>query len=85
MPITPKQHRIYLFIRGHIQSNGGIAPTIGEIGKHFNMTSSASVHAVLAILKREGLITIVPNVSRGIRLVSEPVEVGQSEVSEMVM
>jgi repressor LexA len=68
MPITPKQQRIYNFIRGYIQSNKE-APTIAEIGRQLQMRSSASVHAVLAVLKHEGLITIVPNVSRGIRLV----------------
>ena len=68
MPITSKQQKIYQFISGVIQSTGQ-APTIAEIGRHFQMKSSASVHQVLAILEREGRIKKVPNVSRGIQLV----------------
>jgi repressor LexA len=80
--ITPKQQRIYNFIRGVIQSTGQ-APTISEIGRKFQMRSSASVHAVLAVLQREGLIRIIPNISRGIRLIDEPVAL--PETSELVM
>jgi len=72
MPITPKQVRIYDFIKNYFESNRE-APTIAEIGKQFGMSSSASVHQVLVALEREKLITRVPNVSRGIRLVDQPV------------
>lgn len=72
MPITPKQQRILSFISGYIQSNK-LAPTIAEIGRQFGMRSSASVHQILVALEREKLITRVPNVSRGIRLVDQPV------------
>jgi repressor LexA len=44
-------------------------PTIAEIGKHFKMSSSASVHSILIALEREGLIKRIPNVSRGIELI----------------
>lgn len=86
MPITPRQQRIFNFIRGYIQSNG-VAPTIAEIGRQFQIRSSASVHAVLAILEREGLIKKVPNVSRGIVLTGEPESAGVvlPETSELVM
>jgi repressor LexA len=46
-------------------------PTIAEIGKQFGMTSSASVHQILSILEREGLIKRIPNVSRGIEIVPQ--------------
>lgn len=75
MPVTPKQRRIFDFIRGYIESNGE-PPTIAEIGRKFEMRSSASVHAVLRALEREGLIKRTPNVSRGIAIVK------QSESSE---
>ena len=70
MPITPKQRRIFDFIRGYIESNHE-APTIAEIGRKFDMRSSASVHAVLKALEREGLIKRTPNVSRGIEIVKQ--------------
>jgi repressor LexA len=70
MPITPKQVRILHFISGYIQSNK-LAPTIAEIGKHFGMRSSASVHQVLVALERNGLIKRIPNISRGIQIVED--------------
>ena len=70
MPVTPKQRRIYEFIRRYIESNHE-PPTIAEIGRQFQMRSSASVHAVLVALEREGLIKRTPNVSRGIEIVEQ--------------
>src|SRR6185369_15813624 len=70
MPVTAKQRRIFEFIRRYIESNHE-APTIAEIGKQFQMRSSASVHAVLTALEREGLIKRIPNVSRGIQIVQQ--------------
>ncbi|MFN2514361.1 MAG: LexA family protein, partial [Pyrinomonadaceae bacterium] len=43
---------------------------MAEIGKQFQMSSSASVHSILSTLEREGLIKRIPNVSRGIELVT---------------
>jgi len=75
MSVTAKQRRIYEFIRRYIDSNQE-APTIAEIGRQFQMRSSASVHAVLTALEREGLIKRVPNVSRGIQIVQQQKEGG---------
>jgi len=75
MPVTAKQRRIYEFIRRYIDSNQE-APTIAEIGRQFQMRSSASVHAVLTALEREGLIKRTPNVSRGIQIVQQQKEGG---------
>jgi repressor LexA len=70
MSVTAKQRRMYEFIRRYIESNQE-APTIAEIGRQFQMRSSASVHAVLIALEREGLIKRIPNVSRGIEIVKQ--------------
>jgi len=70
MSVTAKQRRIYDFIRRYIESNQE-APTIAEIGRQFQMRSSASVHAVLIALEREGLIKRIPNVSRGMEIVKQ--------------
>jgi repressor LexA len=75
MPVTAKQRRIFEFIRRYIDSNQE-APTIAEIGRQFQMRSSASVHAVLTALEREGLIKRIPNVSRGIQIVEQKEEGG---------
>jgi SOS regulatory protein LexA len=81
MPVTAKQKRIFEFIRRYIDSNQE-APTIAEIGRQFQMRSSASVHAVLTTLEREGLIKRIPNVSRGIEIVQQQ-EGGGEEDNEI--
>ena len=73
MPVTAKQRRIYEFIRRYIDSNQE-PPTIAEIGRQFQMSSSASVHGILSALEREGLIKRIPNVSRGIEVVEQTVD-----------
>jgi len=70
MPITARQRKVLDYIRHYFEIHQE-APTIGEIGKEFGMTSSASVHNIVSILEREGLIRRIPNVSRGIELVDE--------------
>ena len=72
MPITAKQRRVYEFIKRFIESNDE-PPTIAEIGRHFQISSSASVHGILTALEREGLIKKTPNISRGIQIVKQPV------------
>ena len=47
------------------------APTIAEIGREFGLSSSASVHHVVSVLEKEGMIRRIPNVSRGIELVKD--------------
>ena len=78
MPVTPKQRRIFEFIKRYIDSNQE-PPTIAEIGRQFEMRSSASVHAVLTALEREGLIKRIPNVSRGIQIVQQTESNGEED------
>jgi SOS-response transcriptional repressor LexA len=54
---SPRKRRLRIleFIRGCIASNGE-APTIAEIGRRFDLKSSASVYNVLVKLETEGLI-----------------------------
>lgn len=79
MPVTAKQKRVYDFIRRYMESNLE-PPTIAEIGRQFQMSSSASVHAILTALEREGLIKRIPNVSRGIQIVEQSNTNGENEV-----
>src|ERR1044072_6691647 len=82
MAVTAKQRRIFEFIRRYIESNHE-APTIAEIGRQFQMRSSASVHAVLTALEREGLIKRIPNVSRGIQIMEQQKEGSSEEDNEV--
>jgi repressor LexA len=79
MPITARQRQVYEFICRYLEANN-LPPTIAEIGKQFQMTSSASVHSILSALEREGLIKRIPNVSRGIELVKQESEEDEFEI-----
>jgi SOS regulatory protein LexA len=79
MPITARQKQVYEFICRYLEANNQ-PPTIAEIGKQFQMTSSASVHSILSALEREGLIKRIPNVSRGIELVKQESEPDEFEI-----
>ena len=68
MAITARQRRVFDYLSHYVDEHQE-PPTIAEIGKQFGMSSSASVHQVLSILEREGLIRRIPNVSRGIQIV----------------
>ena len=70
MAITARQRRIFEYITNYFDTNQE-PPTMAEIGRQFGMTSLASVHSVLSILEREGLIRRIPNVSRGIELIKK--------------
>ncbi len=67
MPVTARQRQIYEYICRYNEAQKQ-PPTIAEIGKQFQMSSSASVHSILSVLEREGLIRRIPNVSRGIEI-----------------
>ena len=79
MSITARQRHVYEFISRYIAKNDQ-PPTLAEIGKHFKMSSSASVHSILSALEREGLIKRIPNVSRGIELVPREDELNEDEI-----
>jgi len=70
MAITARQQRVFDYISNYFAANQE-PPTMAEIGREFGMTSLASVHNVLSILEREGLISRIPNVSRGIELINQ--------------
>ena len=79
MPVTARQRQIFQFINRFIEVHKQ-PPTIAEIGHHFKMSSSASVHNIISALEREGLITKIPNVSRGIEIVKQETTTDEYEI-----
>ena len=79
MPVTARQRQVYEYICRY-RENQKQPPTIAEIGKQFQMTSSASVHSILSALEREGLIKRIPNVSRGIEIVKQETDEDDYEI-----
>src|SRR5215467_11937999 len=70
MVLTPRQKQVYDFVRRFIDAKQ-YAPTIAEIQEQFGLSSPASVHQLLSALEREGLITRIPHVSRGIEIIRQ--------------
>jgi len=79
MPVSPKQRQVYDFISRYIEVNKQ-PPTIAEIGRHFKMSSSASVHSILSSLEQEGMIKRIPHVSRGIEIVRQEASSDEAEL-----
>jgi repressor LexA len=67
--LTDKQKKILDFIIEHIKSYGS-APTIREIMKQFNFSSTGTVRDYLKLLAKKKFIRISPNIARGIELLT---------------
>lgn len=68
MVLTPRQREVYEYIRRFTEGQG-YAPTIAEIRAHLGLSSPATVHQLLSVLEREGLIRRIKHASRGIELI----------------
>jgi len=68
-PLTERQQQVLDYIACHIHDRG-IPPTVREIGKHFGITSPNGVAGHLQRLERKGCIELLPDTSRGIRLLN---------------
>ena len=77
MFLTRRQREIYEHIKEFIGTNG-YAPSIVEIGKHFHLTSPATVHKHLQNIAEKGLIKRSWNRSRAIELVPGSDTIGAS-------
>ncbi len=66
--LTKRQADILGYLRAYI-SERGFAPSIVEIGQHFGLSSSATVHKYLNRLEERGHIRRAPNRSRSIQII----------------
>ena len=66
--LTDRQEEILIFIQQFTKENG-YPPTLREIGKHFQISSTFGVKRHLEALVKKGHINIESNASRGISLV----------------
>jgi repressor LexA len=69
--LTKRQKQLLDFLRTSIAQHG-YAPTLEEIGRHFSLSSLATVHKHLQNLERKGLIRRLPNRSRALELTARP-------------
>ena len=70
--LTPKQQRIYDFIRTFTRQMG-YPPTVREICAAAGIKSTSTVHAYLKVLEEEGYINRQSGLNRAIRLPGESV------------
>ena len=67
MTLTKRQKEIRDYLAAYVDAQG-YAPTIEEIGRHFGLSSPATVHKHLRNLEDKGAITRGCNLSRAIKL-----------------
>jgi repressor LexA len=79
MILTKRQKQLYDYIEGFIGENG-YAPTLEEIGTHFDLSSLATVHKHLSNLETKGLIRRKWNFSRAIELRAPGTRAGAVEL-----
>lgn len=64
--MTPLGRKTFDFIKSYVAEHG-VSPNYREIGQHIGANVSG-VHRVVHALKREGLITVLRDKARGIRI-----------------
>jgi len=68
--LTDRQSRILTFIKEFLRENG-FPPTLREIGKGFEISSTFGVKRHLDALEKKGYIRIESNASRGIAIIQD--------------
>jgi repressor LexA len=71
--LTERQKEILDFIRETVAASG-MPPTVAEITAAMGVSSTNGIRGHLQALERKGAIELVPNASRGIRLLDMPEE-----------
>jgi len=66
--LTKRQRQILDFIT-EFSGDNGYAPSLREIGEHFNLSSPATIHAHVKALKQKGMLKTSFNQARSIEIV----------------
>jgi repressor LexA len=66
--LTKRQRQILDFITESTGANG-YAPSLREIGEHFNLSSPATIHAHIQALKQKGMLKTSFNEARSIEII----------------
>ena len=69
--LTARQRQVLEYIRDTV-SGSGMPPTVAEITTAMGLSSTNGIRGHLQALERKGAIELVPNASRGIRLLERP-------------
>ncbi|PLX22167.1 repressor LexA [Candidatus Parcubacteria bacterium] len=71
--LTKRQRQILDFINEFSEKNG-YSPSYREIGEHFNLSSTATIHAHVSALEKKGLVKRSHNEARSIELVNTTID-----------
>lgn len=77
--LTKRQKELVDYLDGYITKHG-YAPTLEEIGQHFELSSLATVHKHLSNLEQKGLIRRKWNRSRALEVVPQQRRVAAAEL-----
>jgi repressor LexA len=78
--LTKRQRQILDYITDFLNEHG-YAPSLREIGEHFNLSSPATIHAHIENLKNKGFLKTSYNEARSIEL--EPAKANWAEAIEL--
>ncbi len=78
--LTDRQQEILNFLQQFLEANG-YPPTLREIGKHFNISSTFGVKRHLEALEKKGYLNVMSNASRGISITRD--EISQIESNKI--
>lgn len=70
--LTDRQQEILTFLQKFLEENG-YPPTLREIGRHFNISSTFGVKRHLEALEKKGYLNIMSNASRGISITRDEI------------
>ena len=68
VPLTDTQRRVLKFLGNYLSENG-YPPSRQDVCKEFGYASLNAAQTVLTALQKKGWIKLIPNVSRGIRVI----------------
>ncbi len=69
--LTARQRQVLDYIREVLEVSG-MPPTVAEITVAMGVSSTNGIRGHLQALERKGVIELIPNTSRGIRLLDQP-------------
>ena len=79
--LTERQNKILSFLKDYVRENG-FPPTLREIGRSFEISSTFGVKRHLDALEKKGYIRIESNASRGIAIVPQENELNMGATDD---
>src|SRR4051794_26528299 len=68
--LTPKQAKLFAFIKAYFAESGGISPSYDEMMGHMGVVSKSGVHRLVTALEERQLIRRIPHRVRSIEVIN---------------